>query len=68
LGASTLTTAELRVLPLLAAHLALREIGDRLHVSPHTVKTHAVSIYRKLGVSSRSRAVEHAQQLDLLPA
>jgi DNA-binding CsgD family transcriptional regulator/anti-anti-sigma regulatory factor/tetratricopeptide (TPR) repeat protein/anti-sigma regulatory factor (Ser/Thr protein kinase) len=68
LGASTLTAAELRVLPLLATHLSFREIGDRLHVSSHTVKTHAISIYRKLGVSSRSQAIQHSQRLDLLPA
>jgi DNA-binding CsgD family transcriptional regulator/anti-anti-sigma regulatory factor/anti-sigma regulatory factor (Ser/Thr protein kinase) len=68
LGASTLTAAELRLLPLLATHLTFREIGERLHVSFHTVKTQAMSIYRKLGVSSRSQAIEHAQQLGLLTA
>jgi len=68
LGASSLTTAELRLLPLLATHLTFREIGERLHVSSHTVKTQAMSIYRKLGVSSRSQAIKHAQQLGLLPA
>jgi LuxR family maltose regulon positive regulatory protein len=68
LGASALTTAELRLLPLLTTHLTFREIGGRLHLSPHTVKTQAVSIYRKLGVSSRSQAIHHAQQLGLLPA
>jgi anti-anti-sigma factor len=68
LGASSLTTAELRLLPLLATHLTFRELGERLHVSSHTVKTQAMSIYRKLGVSSRSQAIEHAQQLGLLPA
>jgi anti-anti-sigma factor len=68
LGASTLTAAELRLLPLLATHLTFREIGGRLHVSFHTVKTQAMSIYRKLGVSSRSQAIEHAQELGLLQA
>jgi LuxR family transcriptional regulator, maltose regulon positive regulatory protein len=68
LGASSLTAAELRLLPLLATHLTFREIGQRLHVSPHTVKTHAMSIYRKLGVSSRSQAIQHTQDLGLLPA
>ena len=68
LGASSLTAAELRLLPLLATHLTFREIGERLHLSPHTVKTQAMSIYRKLGVSSRSQAIHHAQQLGLLPA
>jgi LuxR family transcriptional regulator, maltose regulon positive regulatory protein len=68
LGASSLTAAELRLLPLLATHLTFREIGERLHVSSHTVKTQAMSIYGKLGVSSRSQAIQHAQQLGLLPA
>jgi DNA-binding CsgD family transcriptional regulator/anti-anti-sigma regulatory factor/anti-sigma regulatory factor (Ser/Thr protein kinase) len=68
LGASSLTAAELRLLPLLATHLTFREISERLHVSSNTVKTQAMSIYRKLGVSSRSQAIEHAQQLGLLPA
>jgi LuxR family transcriptional regulator, maltose regulon positive regulatory protein len=64
-GVSSLTTAELRVLPLLATHLSFREIGERLHLSPHTIKTQAMSVYRKLGVSSRSQAVQRAQQLGL---
>jgi LuxR family maltose regulon positive regulatory protein len=67
LGVSSLTAAELRLLPLLATHLSFREVGERLHLSPHTVKTQAISIYRKLGVSSRSQAIERAQQLGLLP-
>jgi len=68
LGASSLTAAELRLLPLLATHLTFREIGERLHASSHTVKTQAMSIYRKLGASSRSQAMQRAQQLGLLPA
>jgi LuxR family transcriptional regulator, maltose regulon positive regulatory protein len=66
LGASSLTTAELRLLPLLPSYMSFREIGQRLFISQHTVKTQALSIYRKLGVSSRSEAVHHAQQLGLL--
>jgi LuxR family transcriptional regulator, maltose regulon positive regulatory protein len=66
LGASSLTTAELRLLPLLPTHLTFAAIGERLYVSKHTVKTQAISIYRKLGASSRSEAVRHAQQLGLL--
>ena len=65
-GASTLTEAELRLLPFLATHLSFREIGERLFVSRHTVKSHAVAVYRKLKVSSRSDAVERAGQLGLL--
>jgi LuxR family maltose regulon positive regulatory protein len=66
LGASSLSAAELRLLPLLPSYLSFREIGERLFVSQHTVKTQALSIYRKLGASSRSEAVHHAQQLGLL--
>jgi hypothetical protein len=32
-----------RVLPLLSTHLSLREIGERLYISPHTVKPHTAS-------------------------
>jgi LuxR family transcriptional regulator, maltose regulon positive regulatory protein len=64
-GVSSLTTAELRLLPLLSTHLTYAEIGERLYVSHHTVKTQALSVYRKLGASSRSQAVQRAQQLGL---
>jgi LuxR family maltose regulon positive regulatory protein len=66
IGAAPLTTAELRLLPLLATHLTFREIGQRLYVSQHTVKTQAMSIYRKLGASSRGQAVQRVQEIDLL--
>jgi LuxR family maltose regulon positive regulatory protein len=66
-GASTLTTAELRLLPLLPTHLSFPEIGERLFISRSTVKTQAISIYHKLGVSSRGAAVERAREVGLLP-
>ena len=50
-GASSLTVAELRLLPLLATHLTYKEIGERLHLSRNTIKSEAVSVLRKLGVS-----------------
>ena len=64
-GASSLTAAELRLLPLLSTHLSYREIGERLYVSSHTVKTQAYSAYRKLGASSRSEAVTRVHELGL---
>jgi len=64
-GASSLTAAELRLLPLLPTHLSFREMGERLHVSTNTVKTQAYSVYRKLGVSSRSGAVTRMHELGL---
>ena len=66
--ASTLTAAELRLLPLLATHLSFREIGETLFVSRNTVKTQAISVYRKLGVSGRSEAIERAAAHGLLDA
>jgi LuxR family maltose regulon positive regulatory protein len=65
-GASALTNAELRLLPMLATHLSFPEIGERLFVSRHTVKTQAMSIYRKLEASSRSEAVRKAEETGLL--
>jgi LuxR family transcriptional regulator, maltose regulon positive regulatory protein len=43
-----------------------QEIGERLYISKHTVKTQATSIYRKLGVSSRSEAIARLQEIGLL--
>jgi len=65
-GATALTAAELRVLPLLSTHLSFPEIGAELFLSPTTIKSHALSIYRKLGTRSRSQAVARARELGLL--
>jgi LuxR family maltose regulon positive regulatory protein len=64
--AMSLTGAELRLLPYLATHLAFPEIASRLFISRNTVKTEAVAIYRKFGVSSRSEAIERAVEVGLL--
>jgi LuxR family transcriptional regulator, maltose regulon positive regulatory protein len=64
--ASTLTAAELRLLPYLTTHLSFREIAERLFVSRNTVKSQAISVYRKLDASSRSEAIERATQLGLV--
>jgi len=65
-GASALTAAELRLLPLLSTHLSFSEIAGELFLSPHTIKSQSRSIYRKLGTSSRSQAVSRARELALL--
>jgi LuxR family maltose regulon positive regulatory protein len=64
--AMSLTGAELRLLPYLATHLTVPEIATRLFISRNTVKTEAVSIYRKLSASSRSQAIERAVEVGLL--
>jgi LuxR family maltose regulon positive regulatory protein len=51
---------------MLSTHVLFEEIGERLHVSRHTVKTQTASIHSKLGVSSRSEAVDRAIEIGLL--
>ena len=65
-GASTLTAAELRLLPLLTTHMSFPEIAAELFLSPNTVKSQAMSLYRKLGAASRHQAVTRSRDLGLL--
>jgi LuxR family maltose regulon positive regulatory protein len=65
-GASALTPAEVRLLRRLGTHHSFREIGAQLCLSQHTVKSQAMSIYRKFGVSSGSEAIQHARDVGLL--
>jgi LuxR family transcriptional regulator, maltose regulon positive regulatory protein len=65
-GASSLTAAELRLLPLLSTHLSFPEIAEDLFLSRNTIKSQANSIYRKLGASTRSQAVTRSRELGLL--
>jgi LuxR family maltose regulon positive regulatory protein len=65
-GASSLTAAELRLLPMLATHLPFPEIAQKLFLSRNTIKSQATSLYRKLGASSRSQAVIRSRELGLL--
>jgi LuxR family maltose regulon positive regulatory protein len=61
-----LTERELEVLRLVAAGLANAEIARRLSIANGTVKRHTNSIYGKLGVESRTRAIARAEELGLL--
>jgi len=61
-----LTRREREVLAEIAAGSTNREIGTELHLSPHTIKEHTSSIYRKLKVRNRAEAVQHAQRLGLI--
>ena len=65
-GGPPLSPAELRLLPYLQTHLTLAEIAGRLFVSHNTVRSQVGSIYRKLGASSRSDAVQRATSVGLL--
>ena len=63
-----ITDAERRVLAYLPTQLSFREIGEHLLVSRNTAKTHAVAIYRKLGVTTRTDAVAKARGYGMVPA
>jgi two-component system response regulator DesR len=61
-----LTDRELEVLDLIGSGATNREIAERLFLSPHTVKEHTSSLYRKLSVRNRAEAVQKAQRLGLI--
>jgi DNA-binding NarL/FixJ family response regulator len=60
-----LSAREREVLALIASGATNREIAERLYLSPHTVKEHASSLYRKLGVKNRAEAARRAERLGL---
>jgi LuxR family transcriptional regulator, maltose regulon positive regulatory protein len=60
------THGEIRVLYYLPTNLSAREIAGELYLSVNTVKTHQRHLYQKLGVRSRTQAVERARALGLL--
>jgi LuxR family maltose regulon positive regulatory protein len=63
--AEPLTAAELRILKLLPTSTYL-QMAATLYISRNTVKTHLRSIYQKLGVASRTGAIERAVDLRLI--
>ena len=62
-----LTRRECDVLALIAKGLTNREIGHSLFLSPNTIKSHSINIYRKLDVNNRNQAVSKARILGILP-
>jgi DNA-binding NarL/FixJ family response regulator len=65
-GALGLSERERTVLELMGGGATNPEIAAHLHISPHTVKEHTSSVYRKLGVRNRTEAVQKGQRLGLL--
>lgn len=61
-----LTTREHDVLALVADGLPNRDIAARLGISDHTVKFHLASIFGKLGVSTRTEAVQRGLRLGVI--
>jgi two-component system, NarL family, nitrate/nitrite response regulator NarL len=54
------------VIGLAAEGLSVDQIGERLRISPATVKTHMQRLYEKLGVSERAAAVAEAMRQGLI--
>ena len=63
-----LSKREEEVLRLVAEGLTNKEIAQRLFVTENTVKTHVTSLFNKLGVDSRARAVAVAAHQGFLEA
>jgi len=66
LAESGITPRELQVLGLIAEGLSNKEIGERVHVSENTVKTHSSRLFDKLGARRRTQAVRLARELRLI--
>jgi LuxR family transcriptional regulator, maltose regulon positive regulatory protein len=57
-----LTSRETEVLKYLASENSISSIGQNLHISQNTMKTHLRNIYRKLGVNGRHEAAKKAKE------
>jgi DNA-binding NarL/FixJ family response regulator len=61
-----LSRRERQVLELIVTGATNREMGVQLSLSPHTIKDHTLSLYRKLEARNRAEAVHRAQRLGLV--
>jgi len=61
-----LSARELEVLCILAEGISNNEISRMLNISPHTVKSHVIHIFNKLGVNDRTQAAVWAAHHNLI--
>lgn len=61
-GFERLTAREMDILRMLAGSQSVTQIAAELYLSPNTVKTHTLSLYRKLGARSRAEAVRMGRE------
>ena len=64
--ATPLSARELEVLCILAEGTSNNEISRMLNISPHTVKSHIIHIFNKLGVNDRTQAAVWAARHHLI--
>ncbi|HPF10459.1 MAG TPA: LuxR C-terminal-related transcriptional regulator [Flavobacteriaceae bacterium] len=57
---------EYEILQKISEGLSNKEIGARLFVSEHTVKTHVSNLFQKLEVKRRTQAVQKAKELNII--
>jgi LuxR family maltose regulon positive regulatory protein len=62
----TLTSREFEILQLVAAGLSNKAIQESLILSNNTIRTHIKNLYSKLGVNSRTQAVQQARKIKLI--
>lgn len=65
-GYDTLTPREQEVVILLAEGLSIKQIADRLYISPKTVENHRSNIMHKLGLHSAVEIIRYAARLGLI--
>lgn len=63
-----ISSREMEVLQLMAGGFSNQETAAQLYVSPNTVKTHLLHLFEKLGVGKRTRAIDKAKRLGLIPS
>ena len=63
---ASLTLREHEVLMLISEGLTMRQMANRLGISPRTVESHMAKLYRKLDVRTRVQAVSRAVSLGLI--
>ena len=61
-----LSEREKEILQLLSQGLEYKEIGNKICISPNTVKKHCINIYQKLHVNSRAQALRIAYTKGLI--
>ena len=66
IAAFGLTEREIAVLKLVAEGLTNTEISNSLFISPHTVKSHIIHIFNKLGVNDRTQAAVLATRYGII--